>query len=672
MKGTTLLNKSYRVCCLALPFFISAIVYLNSLQNTFVYDDESTIVCNYFIRHWGNLPGLFTKNYFTLSAELTYRPMVTLTYFVDYALWGMHPFGYHLTNVLLHGINSILLYILAFQLFKRRFPAVIAAVIFSSHPVFTEAVNAVAFREDLLAFMFFALAFFCYLKAGQGRYFVHYPLSLACYLFGLFSKEMAITLPAVIIFYDVVILGVFGRNRRFPLFAELKSRVFRFYMGYAFVTAFYIAIRFWALHSPTESRIPYPQDSLSFNFLAMAHVLACYVKLFFLPFRLNADYCVPYPLSFAQISFWLSTFLFVVIGVCSFRLQSKRKQTFFLVLWFFVALIPVMNIIPLGNIMAERYLYLPGAGFCMAVASFLANREGDTPCRTFSSHSQNEYPRNACIPSFVRGRTLRLAASCGVSCILAVNAYLTITRNNDWRDGLQLWSRTAITTPNSFRAHVNLGTAYEKMGLNAASLESYQKALLLDPNDEDVYNNLGVYYNKVGAFDDAILHYKKCLNLNPNHFRAYNNLGVTLTRQRRLDEAIDAFRRALSLNNLYPDAHNNLGIAYYRKGDMDEAEREFKLAVSIEPYHAEAHNDLGILYNDRRLFDSAIKEFETAIWIKPSYPNAHLNLGAVLHQHRNDRNGALFHLKESLRLDPGQAQAVGIAGLIQQIERMAH
>lgn len=641
MKGAALLNKCYRACCLALPFFISAIVYLNSLQNAFVYDDESTIVYNYFIRHWGNLPDLFTKNYFTLSAELTYRPIVTFTYFVDYAVWHAHPFGYHLTNILLHGVNSLLLYVLAFHIFKRHFLAVIAAAIFSSHPVFTEAVNAIAFREDLLAFLFFTLAFFCCLKAGQGRYFPYYPLSLLCYFFGLFSKEMAITLPAVIVFYDVVVQGLFGRDRRRPLFTELKFRAFRYYMGYVFIAAFYIAIRFWALHSPTESRIPYPNDSLCFNFLAMTHVLACYVKLFFLPFRLNADYCVPLSLPFTKVSLWLSMSLIVAIGITSFRLQSKRKHLFFLVLWFFITLTPVMNIIPLGNIMAERYLYLPGAGFCMIVACLF------------------------------HGRTPRLTACCGISCILAVNAYLTITRNNDWMDSLQLWSRTAITSPNSFRAHVNLGNAYEKMGLNAAALESYQKALLLDPKDADVYNNLGIYYNKMGAFDDAILHYKKCLDLNPNHFRAYNNLGVTLTRQRRFDEAIQAFKQALSMNTIYPDAHNNLGIAYYRKGNLDEAERQYKLAINIEPYHAEAHNDLGILYHDRRLFDGAIREFETAIRIKPSYPNAHLNLGAVLYQYRNDRNGALFHLKESLRLDPGQAQAAGINNLIQQIERIA-
>ena len=323
---------------------------------------------------------------------------------------------------------------------------------------------------------------------------------------------------------------------------------------------------------------------------------------------------------------------------------------FFSILWFFVALIPVMNIIHLGNIMAERYLYIPGTGFSMIVAGIVSK----IPMR-------NAWHKRFCPPSlsFFNRRVFILFF------ILMGSAHLTFQRNNDWKDGLWLWSNTTATSPNSFRAHINLGNAYEKKGLNAAAFEEYQKALSTDPNDADIYNNLGIYYNKMDLFDDAIQYFVKCLSINPRHPRAYNNLGVVFTRQRRLDDAILSFKQAISINPLYPDAHNNLGIAYYRKGLMNEAERQFKLAISIEPYHAEAHNDLGILYNDRHLFDDAIHEFEMAVHIKPNYANAHMNLGAVVLKHRKDKDKALFHLKESLKLDPHQEQASGINKLIQ-------
>jgi len=644
------LKKYLRISCLFFPFFISVITYLNCLQHTFVYDDESTIINNYFIRHWENFPDLFTHKYFTLSAELTYRPVVTVSYFIDYAFWHLNPTGYHLTNMLLHAVNSTLFFIFAYTIFRKRATAVIASTFFSVYPLFTEVVNAVGFREDLLAFLFLILAFICFLKAHQKKYVLYYTISLFCYFLSLFSKEMAIMLPALIIIYDTVFHRLSAENNRPAAFSYPKARFFRYYLGYGIVALFYLLVRFFILHDPSESRVPYPHNSLFVNFLTMTHVPAYYIKLFFLPFRLNADYVVPLTTSPFKISFWMSCLLLVVTGILAFRLRSQHKNLFFFIVWFFVTLVPVMNIIPLGNLMAERYLYIPGAGGCMIVASLVSGRQ-----IVHGIRSDGYSP--LAIPSIALTFFLLMG-----------NVYLTFQRNGAWKDGLELWSRTSITSPNSFRVHINLGNAYEKKGLNSAALEEYNKALSIDPNDADIYNNLGVYYNKMGLFDDAIRHFSKCLAISPHHARAHNNLGVVLTKQRHLDDAIQAFKQAISINALYPDAHNNLGIAYYRKGVMDEAEYEFKLAISIEPYHAEAHNDLGILYNDKQRYDDALKEFEQAVRIKPDYANAHMNLGAVILRHRKDKNAALFHLKESIRIEPHQEQSEGINKLIQQLK----
>jgi len=783
---------------------------------------------NYFIRHWSNFSNLFTCKYFILSAELTYRPVVTLSYFIDYTFWHLNPLGYHLTNILLHATNSTLFFIFAFQVFKKRATALISALFFSSYPIFSEAVNAVGFREDLLAFLFLILAFIFYLKAGsthcrgkhnafssvyreanskgicvttplsppskggdlkdfnptfshegdsskdfhitsppyeggergevksqkvrlnteqlpitrQSGYILYCSLSLLCYFLSLFSKEMAITLPLLIILYDIFFQGLLSKKTSSPLlskeertdissvkegvdchsfhfpspggrglrgggfssfsvpdrgvrFSYLKSKILHYYMGFILITIFYTLTRFFFLHNPQESHMPYPHDSLFVNFLTMTHVLAYYVKLIFLPFKLNADYVVPFSTSFVNISFCLSTLLFIATGIFTFRLRSQQKYISFFILWFFVTLIPVMNIIPLGNIMAERYLYIPGAGFSMIVASLLSKLSNHS-AKNLNQIGSDVSPRllkggkllrcfyPSSYPPPAGGGGIRWGGFSSSSAssfnipvsififmsffILMGNTYLTFKRNKDWKDGLQLWSKTIQTSPNSFRAHINLGNAYEKKGLNTAALEEYKKALSMDPNDADVYNNLGIYYNKMNLFDDAIRYYKKCLNIEPKHAKAYNNLGVVLTRQRRLDDAIQAFSQAISINPLYPDVHNNLGIAYYRKGLMDEAEREFKLTISIEPYHAEAHNDLGILYNDKHLYDEAIHEFEMAIQIKPDYANAHMNLGAVMLKHRKDKDGALFHLKESMKIEPQQEQAAGIMKLIQQLE----
>lgn len=726
------MKKYLPILCLLLPSSLSILIYLNCLQHSFVYDDESTVTYNYFIRDWSNLPKLFTAQYFARSAELTYRPVVTLSYFIDYTIWHLDPLGYHLTNILLHAANSTLFFVFTLQVLKKRTTALISALFFSSYPLFSEAVNAVGFREDLLAFLFFLLAFILYLKndaknmteSGQRGYVFYYVLSLLSYGFGLFSKEMAITLPLLIILYDFIFQGLslkktfspsplplpsregrtvissvqegtnchsvrfpspggrglrgggsasffaFGRSVRFSC---PRSKNLPYYLGYLFVTLFYIIIRFVVLYNPQESRIPYPHEGLFARFSTLISMLAYYVKMLFIPVPLNADYVVPLSLSPITIPFWLSLLLLTAIGSIALRFRYRQKHVYFFILWFFVTLIPVMNIIPLGNIMAERYLYLPGAGFCAAIACLVSN--GLIPqCSSekttiihppLANEKSEKFP--PCPGS--SSQKILIAFIFIFVFILTGNAYLTLSRNRDWKDGLQLWSKTARISPNSLRAHINLGNAYLKEGFNAAALAEYKTAWSINPVDADVYNNLGVYYNTIGLLDEAIQNYQKCLTIRPTDAKAHNNVGVILTRQKKFDDAIQAFQQALSINPFYPDAHNNLGIAYYRKGSLDEAKREFTSAIRLEPNHAGAHNDLGILYNDLDRGDDAIREFETAIRIKPHYANAHLNLGAVIFKQKKDKEKALFHLEESLKLDPQQEQAAGIQGLIRQMKK---
>ena len=196
---------------------ISILLYLNTLPNTFVYDDAYVITENYFIKSWGNLPKLFTKDYLPLSGELSYRPVVTLSYFLDYALWGLNPLGYHLTNVILHTINVFLFYTFIKIISKNLTFSALSALLFLSHPLLTETVNAVCYREDTLASIFFLLAFVYFIKiripfSGSGNpiqqthtsLIPSYTISCGSYCLALFSKEMAITLPILLVLFDLL------------------------------------------------------------------------------------------------------------------------------------------------------------------------------------------------------------------------------------------------------------------------------------------------------------------------------------------------------------------------------------------------------------------------------------------------------------------------------------
>jgi len=143
---------------------LSLLNYLNSLSNKFVYDDEFVIVNNYFIKTWDNFPRLFNKDYFRYAEELSYRPVVTLSYFIDYSIWGLNPFGFHLTNLLLHTLNSVLIFFLFTYFLNNRTVSFVAALLFVCHPILSETVNAISYREDLLTATFFMQPLYYILK----------------------------------------------------------------------------------------------------------------------------------------------------------------------------------------------------------------------------------------------------------------------------------------------------------------------------------------------------------------------------------------------------------------------------------------------------------------------------------------------------------------------------
>ena len=343
-------------------------------------------------------PKIFSRNYFHLANELSYRPVVTLSYFLDYAIWRLNPSGYHLTNVILHTITGVLLYAVLSRLIRKRPVALLSAILFSMHPCVTEAVNAISYREDILATLFIFLSCLCLILSGKK---VYYALSLLSYLLSLFSKETAIVMPLFILLYWAFFMRKHHPSFRpvregtvnFPSASQLngsesfspaKSRWVRdfinYYLGYILISLFYVCIRFIFLKNPLEVSVGYIKGSITINFMTMVKILASYVKLMFLPFHLSADYTIAPVLSIFDASFITSLILLAAAGIIIFKTiqritslpVSNRNRIYSLyMICIFIALLPVLNIVPIGHIMADRYLYLPVAGFCIVISGLL-------------------------------------------------------------------------------------------------------------------------------------------------------------------------------------------------------------------------------------------------------------------------------------------------------------
>ncbi len=656
-------------------------VFLNSLQSGFVYDDIGVIEDNYFIRSLQNIPKIFSKDYFHLANELSYRPVVTLSYFADYAIWKLNPFGYHLANVILHTINCFLLYAVVLRLVRMRPVALLSAVLFSMHPCVTEAVNAISYREDILATLFIFLSFLCLILSGKK---VYYALSLLSYLLSLFSKETAIVMPLFILLWWIFFMRkhhpsfhpVRESTGSFPSASQLngsesfspaKSRWVRdftnYFLGYILISIFYLIIRFIVLKNPLEASVGYIQGSITINFMTMTKILASYVKLMFLPFHLSADYTIAPVLSIFDASFITSLIMLVAVGFIIFKviartvslhvLSRDRMYSVFM-LCFFAAVLPVLNIIPIGHIMADRYLYLPVAGFCTAISGFLLRG------------AITQFPVNKQAKFSIYNRSILSNYAFVVPLIAVICIFFTartVLRNRDWRDEYTFWTKILREQPQNYDAHNNLGSYFYKQGELDRAISELEEAVRLKKNYPEGHNSLGTMYIDKGLIDKAIAEYVEAVKYKPVFPQAYYNLGNACIKKGMVDDAIKFFNKAISQGMYNPQIFNNLGSAYMKKGMMDEAVAQYQRALSVYRDFAEVHSNLGYVYTEKGDLYRAMFELKEALRLQPSHANAHNNLGAVYCQ-QGLWDMALDEFMKAVRFDPKNASAHKNIGMI--------
>ncbi len=693
-------TKNHHLLSISLILIISIAIYSNTLKNGFVYDDEFTIVNNTLIKNFSNIPKLFTKEYFSTSGEMSYRPVVTFTYFLDYWLYGLKSWGYHLTNVLLHAINGVILYIFLTLLFiqpsQSSIPVLkhngtgfnlqssifnlqlIISLLFVAHPVLTEAVNAISFREDGLCFLFFISALILYIAhrslliahCSKFKVFCFQLLSLSFYLLALLSKEMAITFPLIIILYQLTSPLPSGERDRVRG-KELGSILLNPYnIGYILITLFYLYLRFFLFHNPVEENISI--WSFSERLMTIPYLILKYIVLLIAPVSLSADYIITPVQSLISINFIIpfvivSVLMLVAVNsvrasktqspVTSHQLPNPPQSPFtkgglrgiivFGILFLLLTLLPVYNIIPIVNPFAERYLYLPSVGFSIIAGIVIYGIF--TP--KIASPIRGEGGGEGWL---LKRRNLYIFTVSVL--ILSIYSFAVIQRNKIWADDYSLWSDVARKIPESFRGHNGLGNAYKKKGLMDEAIKEYLTTIKIKSDYSKAHNNLGNAYANLGRLDEAIKEYLTTIKIKSDYAEAHNNLGNAYANLGRLDEAIQEFQLALRIKPDIAETYFNLGNAYANLGRLDEAIQEFQLALRIKPDIAEAHNNLGLAYAIQRRIDEAIKEYLTALKHKPDYVDAHFNLG-LAYKEKGLKDEAIKELKKGLELNPQNREA---------------
>ncbi len=627
------------------PFFILIllvlIVFGNTLYNQFVFDDMSTIVNNKIIKDFSHIPVLFLKDYFkpsgtgyfTLSGEGSYRPVVTFTYFIDYALWGLSPFGFHLTNLLLHLVTVLVFYLFAVSLLKNRYAALIAAVLYAVHPVMTETVNCISFREDLLCALFFwlTLSLFQYpIKQKSIQYLCIILSSTLC----LFSKEMGITL-----FPSLIIISYFSQYKE-----NSWKRFLSFdYIIVFMITGFYFLVRFYAMNNPYGEHVGYPGNSFSINLIVMQQVIARYLRLLFFPFGLTADYADHFPKTQITKGYIISSslyallFISIIISACFDSIRKKARHSISIpsicIVLFFITLIPVMNVIPIKNIIAERYLYLPFGFFAITIAAGLFIYQSNSKYRYFKY-------------SFLVITML----------FIITLSSLTVSRNYAWSNGYRLWKSTLRINPKSFHAHNNLASIYDENGQLQKAMYHYHKAIEIRPSDAIPYYNLANTLKNRGDLYEAIRYYKKALDKQARFIEPHVNMGLIYAKLGKYDLAEEEFRQAIRIQPNDSSAHNNLGVVLAHHGKLTEAIREHKIALKLDRYNENAYINLSICYMDLKNYPKTLEALQRLLTINPQHTEANFLAGKSF-EASGDYQKALKQYQKTLSIDPHHKQA---------------
>ena len=480
------------------------LTYLNSLGGALFWDDEVTLINNPFIRGPLFLKEIFLSSYHSGGGETVnfYRPLATVSFMLDYHFWSLHPLGYHLTNVLLHVANALLIFWIVQHLFRKRWLGLFSALLFVVHPVNSEAVNYVSNRTDLLMLFFLLCSLSTYLLyRDQGRPILLF-LSIAGYVGSLLSKEMGLVLPLFLLAVDSI---------------EKRSTPVRVILGFLAVFVSYVLLRATVLNflhldllrQRAQAR-PFSRDIIV-RLLTFAKAHLTYLRLFFVPVNLHMEYDNPIVESRLDPTGWLAVALLVVIGVAFWIFGRRESSIRFGGMWYFLGLLPICGIIPNNNVLGEHYLYLASAGFLIMVAVLFLRR--------FEAQRRKGIP---------------VAAFLGAILLLGG---VTMMRNRAWADPLGMYLDIASHTHGSFRANNNAGVEYFRRRDKAKAEIFFRRALEILPTYAEALNNLGVIEEEKGHPTEAQRLYQQSVASKPDYPLARKNLARIYLRAGRLAEA---------------------------------------------------------------------------------------------------------------------------------------
>lgn len=496
---------------------IGLIIYANSFNNQFFWDDDDSIVNNAYIKDWRYIPKFFSQNLIEGAGQTTnyWRPLVLLSFAVDYHAWGLTPAGFHLTNTILHILCAWLVFLFLCKLFEQLkedkklssrdyFLSFLVSLFFLVHPLQTEAVVYTAGRADPLSSFFSLLVLIFYINFRIDKKITWFIFSILFFVLGLLTKEQVIFLPLLILLIELIFF--------IKKFAWKNIKKAAVYLSAFFtLSILYFVLRVTLLNfNDILGGVKNFSDSYGSlgvweRLLTFSSVMLGYFRLLFVPTGLHMAREVEPVLSVFSLPVISFVVLLAMIIFICLKTWKKNRMITFGFLWFFIILLPRTNIIRINRPMYEHWLYLPMIGFWLALfllILLLINK--------IKEQSRKEIFET----SFY---TIALVI-CFIFCIL------TIFRNRDWRDPITFYEKNLRYTPESYIQHNNLGMAYAMVGANEKAITSYRKAIEIKDVYPQVHHNLANSLVSIQEIGEAIIEYRKAIEISPGFILPYEGL----------------------------------------------------------------------------------------------------------------------------------------------------
>ena len=540
---------------------VTGLVYVPVFHGGYYFDDRPLLENNPYVKDIKNIPVFFVSKearvpwtHGDLQDDI-YRPVQSASFAISYALWGNNPGAFHRENVFLHFVNGVLIYLILSSLLNSAQVAFLAALLFLVHPVQVEAVAYLVERASVLSLTLFLAAFGLFVHSGnrRGRFNRYTMLSLGSFAIALFTKEIAIILPAVLVLYVICFRDGEDRKARTIVMSLIP---------YVAIALVYVVARTVNLGRVGQ----YETIAMWRRLLIMSEVFWDYLKLMVFPARLTF-----FPAINSTNFAWKAEYAFYVATVVGFVagcvvLYRKNRRAAFFPLTYLVALLPVSNIIPIKTYMQERFLYYPSV-FMLAFAAMLMVAA----------------VRRASGEGHVRGKYAFAVLVTALVVPLTVRAHM---RSQDWKDPATLMLKEASVNPDNGRAYFDLAVTRFKNGDYVQSRTYAERALRVTRDNVflvEIYDLLGNLDKIAKDYDHALENYRAAIKCDPGYPYPYNSVGMIYAARGNVREAIPFFEQAVSRDPNDPIFNKNLGTAYGLTGNREQAVHYWTKSLELNP-----------------------------------------------------------------------------------------